>query len=78
MPVTIWSMKMTRVALPNTYHQLAELRGTGWAMVGPRSFLSCRRSSNQSATAHHTGSESVGIWPPRTSSFPSLIRCSYW
>src|SRR5512134_1160551 len=34
MPVAIWSMNRARVALPNTYHQLAVERGTRWARMG--------------------------------------------
>src|SRR5262245_49703352 len=35
MPVAICSTNSARVALPNTYHQLAEERGTRWASTGP-------------------------------------------
>src|SRR5215469_15048778 len=33
MPVATCNMKSVSAALPNTYHQLAELRGTGWLIA---------------------------------------------
>src|SRR5215831_18906906 len=51
MPVTICSTKSTRVALPKTYHQLAVVRGTGWAIIGSNVSRAPTRWSNQSPTA---------------------------
>src|SRR5262245_3932487 len=51
MPVTICSTKRIRVALPKTYHQLAVVRGTGWASIGSRVARAPRRWSNQWAMA---------------------------
>src|SRR4030095_13470804 len=51
MPVTICRTKRIRVALPKTYHQLAVVRGTGWAIIGSSVDRAPRRWSNQLAMA---------------------------
>ena len=39
------------MALPKTYHQLAVVRGTGWAIIGSSVARAPRRWSNQLAMA---------------------------
>ncbi len=45
-PVSTWSKKAARVALPNTYHHFASA-GTWCFMIGPRALRTPRRSSSQ-------------------------------
>src|SRR5678815_6188186 len=47
MPVTNWSTMITNVALPNTYHQLAVFRGTGWLATSRMTPPICNRASSQ-------------------------------
>src|SRR5271166_980147 len=48
-PVTTCRINSVSAALPKTYHQLADLRGTGWAIVSRMKPPSCNLRSNQSA-----------------------------
>jgi hypothetical protein len=45
-PVTSCRRKTVSAALPNTYHQLAVLRGTGCSAASRIGAASCRRWSN--------------------------------
>ena len=77
------------VALPKTYHQLAGARaargGSPSRRIGCAELQRARRASRltRAAVAHagqrrlHTGSDSVGSWPPRTQSWPSSTLYSY-
>src|SRR5215471_11687646 len=49
MPVNTWTMKIVSDALPKTYHQLADLLGTGWPAIARTSCPICNRWLNQSA-----------------------------
>src|SRR5262245_34608504 len=46
LPVAMRRTNSGRVALPNTYHQLAELRGTRWVSTGPMAAPRPARSSS--------------------------------
>ena len=48
MPVKICRMKSVSAALPKTYHQLADLRGTGCSAASRMAPPICSRWSNQS------------------------------
>src|SRR5258708_30034877 len=50
MPVTSCRRNTTSAALPNTYHQLAVLRGTGCSETSRIGAASCNRRSNHSPT----------------------------
>src|SRR5271157_1194754 len=48
-PVKTWRIKRVSAALPKTYHQLADLRGTGWVIASRTPPPICNLRSNQSA-----------------------------
>jgi len=77
-PVAICSAKRASVALPNTYHQLAVLRGTGWVTAGVSASASpvrirATRGSSGACSSSDRSARSGG-WPPRTRADPPGFR----